>query len=495
MSPACPLLCLHPSSTLPPPRATYTWGRGVTFLPSSSSEEPPPRGPVATAASDSQSTWLGTRGWPGRWHCSCGPRPSASLVSPQGMPCPHPSVPSPAVALAGWCPLSPAGAQTTQLLVEPPWMPAVLWDRVTLTCQGSGTAGDTTWYRNGQRGWREVHNNFTVTKIGNYTCDRPGSGRSPPVRVLNDWLVLQVPTWPLLEGDTVTLRCRVRQNMPVTRVQFYHEGEEVRTPLNGTELSLSPLQHKHSGSYRCRGRVYYRGSQNWHISALVTVTVHEIPVLWVSVWAHLPGGQVAPGNRLVLSCAVATGTGPLSFTWHRGDSGALLGTSPHLELRHVGNNDSGHYHCWVSDGDSVAKSVPLNVTILVPVANATITPGPLSHQVHTGDPVTLHCSVQVGSAPVTFTWLHNGQEVAQGPVLELGDIDVGHSGTYQCVATNQLGQDRHRVFRALSPELALEVTPGSPWVTVAVNVGRTLLFLVLLLAVIGGCHCWHRRGG
>lgn len=73
--------------------------------------------------------------------------------------------------------------------------------------------------------------------------------------------------------------------------------------------------------------------------------------------------------------------------------------------------------------------------------------------------MTLRCSVQVGSAPVTFTWLHNGQEVARGPLLELGDVEVGHSGTYQCVATNQLGQDGHRVFRALSTELALEVTP------------------------------------
>ncbi|XP_041334802.1 V-set and immunoglobulin domain-containing protein 2-like [Pyrgilauda ruficollis] len=131
----------------------------------------------------------------------------------------------------------------------------------------------------------------------------------------------------------------------------------------------------------------------------------------------------------------------------------------------------------------------------VPVANATITLSPLAHQVHAGDPVTLRCLVQVGSDPVTFTWLHNGQEVARGPLLELGDISVGHSGTYQCVATNQLGQDGHRVFRALSPELALEVTPGSLWVTaVAVNVGRTLLFLLLLLAVIGGCHWWHRWG-
>ncbi|KAL2294025.1 hypothetical protein Nmel_007735 [Mimus melanotis] len=77
----------------------------------------------------------------------------------------------------------------------------------------------------------------------------------------------------------------------------------------------------------------------------------------------------------------------------------------------------------------------------MPVANATITPGPLELQVRPGDSVTLRCSVQVDSASVTFTWLRHGQEVAHGPLLELGDDNVGHSGNYQCVATNQLVQD------------------------------------------------------
>ncbi|NXR54182.1 FCGR2 protein, partial [Hippolais icterina] len=105
-------------------------------------------------------------------------------------------------------PLSPSGAQTTQLLVEPPWRPAGLWDQVTLTCQGSGTAGATTWYKNGRCWGQEGVENFTVTESGNYTCDRCGTGRSLPMRVLNDRLVLQVPALPLVEGDVVTLRCR-----------------------------------------------------------------------------------------------------------------------------------------------------------------------------------------------------------------------------------------------------------------------------------------------
>ncbi|NWW83552.1 FCRL2 protein, partial [Climacteris rufus] len=88
------------------------------------------------------------------------------------------------------------------------------------------------------------------------------------------------------------------------------------------------------------------------------------PLSGVSLWAQPPGGQVALGDRLVLSCAVAAGTGPLSFSWHRGGSGAALGTGPRLELRHVGAEDSGHYQCRASDGDSVAESPALNVTVL-----------------------------------------------------------------------------------------------------------------------------------
>ncbi|KAM3656888.1 low affinity immunoglobulin gamma Fc region receptor III-B-like, partial [Ammospiza maritima maritima] len=181
-----------------------------------------------------------------------------------------PAVPSPTLALAVWCPLSPTGAQTTQLLVEPPWRPAVLWDRVTLTCQGSGTAGDTTWYKDGQHWWQEGHDRFSVTESGTYTCDRPGTGRSPLVTVSDDDLVLQVPAQPLLEGDTVTLRCRGWFNNTVTEVRFYQDEKDLRGPVNVTELSLSPLQLNHSGSYSCKGLVRSFMSQ----SAAVTVTVH-----------------------------------------------------------------------------------------------------------------------------------------------------------------------------------------------------------------------------
>ncbi|NWV23063.1 FCRL2 protein, partial [Origma solitaria] len=123
------------------------------------------------------------------------------------------------------------------------------------------------------------------------------------------------------------------------------------------------LQLHHSGRYFCGGLVGSRMSR-WHKSAPVTVTVHGIPPAGVSVLAQPPGAQVVLGDRLVLSCAVATGTGPLSFSWHREGLGVPLSSGPRLELSHVGDRDSGHYQCRVSDGDSVVESPKLNVTVL-----------------------------------------------------------------------------------------------------------------------------------
>ncbi|NWS85331.1 FCGR3 protein, partial [Toxostoma redivivum] len=85
-----------------------------------------------------------------------------------------------------------------------------------------------------------------------------------------DWLVLQVPAGALLEGDTVTLRCRGWKDNPVTTVLFFTDAKDLSVSPNGTELSLSPLQLQNSGRYRCGGWVLSEVSQ----SASVTVTVH-----------------------------------------------------------------------------------------------------------------------------------------------------------------------------------------------------------------------------
>ncbi|NWX30497.1 FCGR2 protein, partial [Notiomystis cincta] len=75
----------------------------------------------------------------------------------------------------------------------------------------------------------------------------------------------------LLEGDTVTLRCRAREDKSLSWVSFYHEEKKLEVLHNGTELSLSPLQPHHGGRYRCRGCV--DTGLFWGQEELVTVPV------------------------------------------------------------------------------------------------------------------------------------------------------------------------------------------------------------------------------
>uniref|UniRef100_A0A803V336 Ig-like domain-containing protein n=1 Tax=Ficedula albicollis TaxID=59894 RepID=A0A803V336_FICAL len=244
------------------------------------------------------------------------------------MPRPCPAVPSPVVALAGWCPLSPAGAQSTQLLVEPPWTPAVLWDWVTLTCQGSGTASS-----------------------GTYQCQRPGSGLSPTVRVSNEPLVLQVPARALLDGDKVTLRCQGWQDNPVTRVRFYKDEKELGQSLRDTEMSLSPLELHNSSCYRCRGWV----ASGMSLSAPVTVKVHA------------PCG---PSDLINLSCLSTPSPlwsrAPLLYRFYR--DGQLVGGpqgSSQLLVPAMGVSHSRNYSCEVRSEVGAMQKITSRLGITV----------------------------------------------------------------------------------------------------------------------------------
>uniref|UniRef100_A0A8U7NVV7 Uncharacterized protein n=1 Tax=Corvus moneduloides TaxID=1196302 RepID=A0A8U7NVV7_CORMO len=202
------------------------------------------------------------------------------------------------------------------------------------------------------------------------------------------WLVLQVPARALLEGDTVTLRCRGWQDNPVASVSFYREEKQLQPFRNRTELSLSPLQLHHSGRYRCRGWVessLSRGRKESE-SAPVTVTVHSEHPTAATLTPRHPHTSAPPqplhsrlgvtfspphllpsvfpllvlegapepteGSPLNLSCLSTPSPlrprAPLLHLFYR--DGRLVGSpqgSPQLLLPAVGVSHSGNYSCQV----------------------------------------------------------------------------------------------------------------------------------------------------
>ncbi|XP_075301542.1 low affinity immunoglobulin gamma Fc region receptor II-a isoform X10 [Opisthocomus hoazin] len=78
-----------------------------------------------------------------------------------------------------------AGAQPSQLTLDPPWTPAFVGEKVTLTCGGSGAAGPTDWYVNQQLQWRAQPGRVPLSSnrrgSHSYQCRSAGVGLSPPV--------------------------------------------------------------------------------------------------------------------------------------------------------------------------------------------------------------------------------------------------------------------------------------------------------------------------
>ncbi|GAB0201133.1 Fc receptor-like protein 2 [Grus japonensis] len=298
------------------------------------------------------------------------------------------------------------------------------------------------------------------------------------------------------EGAPLALGCLSQPSplRPLAHLQhvFYRDEVVVGGPQDSPQLQLPAVGLSDSGNYSCEVRTE-TASVRKH-SALVTVTVRRVPVSGVFLVAQPPKGQVVEGDRLVLRCMVGAGTGPLSFSWHRHGLALPLATGPRYELHAVQPQDGGRYHCTATNGGTAADSLPLWVTVLgeqdppalgapppqhhrtprcgmamatgltpapslrvaVPVANATITMARTEPSVPSGESLNLTCSVEAGTAPVTFTWLRDGQQLGSGPVLSLGAVGPTHAGTYQCLATNHLGT--HRIFQVRSPVLTLSVT-------------------------------------
>ncbi|XP_041096319.1 Fc receptor-like protein 5, partial [Polyodon spathula] len=152
------------------------------------------------------------------------------------------------------------------LTLQPAWAQIFPGETVTLSCEvEGGTAG---WrfkqYRDGREEAqcsdqysRRYGDSCTISTAqynhsGVYWCESAsGQERSNDVTltVSNHWVILQTPPQPVSEGDTLTLRCRVR-GYTASRVAFYKDNKELQSRAD-TELSVDRVSRSDEGFYKC----------------------------------------------------------------------------------------------------------------------------------------------------------------------------------------------------------------------------------------------------
>nr|XP_038023889.1 Fc receptor-like protein 4 isoform X4 [Anas platyrhynchos] len=362
-----------------------------------------------------------------------------------------------------------AATEMALLTTDPPWSTIFRGESVTLRCRGSQPSGQqpTTWYHNDKILARTATDTYRITnarqkQTGTYKCQSPGSVASNPITLIvsYDWLILQVPSHAVFEGELLCMQCRGWEPGSVTSVQYFRDGADITTRYaSDKQLCIPRAETQQSGRYRCTGQMnsflsvikresqelhvcirelfsspvlsvassaetlegsplnlscvthlsphsprtilwylFYRNgtvlrgpktsskyhvpmvgladtgsyscevraenSSIWKQSAQVPIAVRRVPISGVSLDVQPHEGQVMEGQRLVLSCSVAAGTGSISFSWHREGSAEVLGRGTRYEIPSAQRDDDGHYYCVASNGGVPAQSPRLRVTVV-----------------------------------------------------------------------------------------------------------------------------------
>lgn len=169
-----------------------------------------------------------------------------------------------------------------------------------------------------------------------------------------------------LEGSPLNLSC-ITQLSPyrphtVLWYLFYGNSTVLQGPVTSSEYQVPAVGLMDTGFYSCAVRTESSNVQKW--SPRVPITIKRVPISGVSLEVWPQEGQVMEGHRLVLHCSVATGTGSISFSWHREGSAEVLGRDSRYEIPSTQQSDNGQYYCMASNGDSPARSLKVQVTVV-----------------------------------------------------------------------------------------------------------------------------------
>ncbi|XP_046788557.1 Fc receptor-like 2 isoform X17 [Gallus gallus] len=169
-----------------------------------------------------------------------------------------------------------------------------------------------------------------------------------------------------LEGSPLNLSC-ITQLSPyrphtVLWYLFYGNSTVLQGPVTSSEYQVPAVRLMDTGFYSCEVRTESSNVQKW--SPRVPITIKRVPISGVSLEVWPQEGQVMEGHRLVLHCSVATGTGSISFSWHREGSAEVLGRDSRYEIPSTQQSDNGQYYCMASNGDSPARSLKVQVTVV-----------------------------------------------------------------------------------------------------------------------------------
>ncbi|XP_030014611.1 carcinoembryonic antigen-related cell adhesion molecule 5-like [Sphaeramia orbicularis] len=247
----------------------------------------------------------------------------------------------------------------------------------------------------------------------------------------NNTTITLMPMEPIYRaGSNILLSCSVVSHPPAVIKWMFNGGNVFHI---GSQLHLERVNVSNSGSYKC---LCHNTVTSRFSSASVNITVMD-PV--ASVMVNDSGQPAILNDSFTLSCEVE---GPVDHIqwWRNGhllvaDSTTVFGKgNKTVTLNRVQHSDGGQYKCQAFNAVSNMTSSPYTLHVNYG-PTAVMISGP--SMALTGDMVHLNCS-STSYPPSYISWYFNSSLVANSSVYSIGPLTLKMSGTYKCVAYNNI---------------------------------------------------------
>ncbi|XP_053064874.1 Fc receptor-like protein 5 isoform X5 [Acinonyx jubatus] len=360
-------------------------------------------------------------------------------------------------------------------------------DSVVLRCRANAeiTLDTTTLHRRGEvLSVSDESSDFRIEQAslkdnGDYRCSGFKNGCCSyssntiniEVQELFPRPVLTASLSPTVSGKSVTLTCKTQ--LPPLRsdvklwFRFFKDDDMLQL---GSEsfLKIPTL------TTRSRDPPYYwceaqRGSSGVCKQSQKSQLRVQIPVSRPVLTLSPHGASVPEGHTVTLTCKAESGSFPILYQFLR-EEVVIQKMEPTQGMKSVMSlraEHSGNYYCTADNGLGAQRSLPVYLTVTVPVSRPILTIRRPRSQVVEGDVVELYCGAWKGSPPILYRFYHEDNALGSSRVYSRGGasfklpLSAEHSGKYACEADNGLG-----AWRSETVSLDIKVPASRPVLTV-----------------------------
>ncbi|XP_040308456.1 Fc receptor-like protein 5 isoform X3 [Herpailurus yagouaroundi] len=360
-------------------------------------------------------------------------------------------------------------------------------DSVVLRCRANAeiTLDTTTLHRRGEvLSVSDESSDFRIEQAslkdnGDYRCSGFKNGCCSyssntiniEVQELFPRPVLTASLSPTVSGKSVTLTCKTQ--LPPLRsdvklwFRFFEDDHMLQLGLESfLKISTLTTRSRDPPYYWCEAQ---RGSSGVCKQSQKSQLHVQIPVSRPVLTLSPRGASVPEGHTVTLTCKAESGSFPILYQFLR-EEVVIQKMEPTPGMKSVMSlraEHSGNYYCTADNGLGAQRSLPVYLTVTVPVSRPVLTLSPRGALVPEGHTVTLTCKAERGSPRILYKFYHENISLGSRSVLSAGGVSlrvtvtVQDSGNYFCTADNGF-----RPQRSEAKSLSVKVPVSRPILTI-----------------------------